>query len=48
MITQDIGKMSNIELKISDLGLSSKINEINVDNGTYGGVVLFVVDEILS
>ncbi|CAG8847319.1 24593_t:CDS:2, partial [Racocetra persica] len=31
MITQDIGEKSNIEPKISDLGLSSRIDEINVD-----------------
>ncbi|RIB21909.1 hypothetical protein C2G38_2014583 [Gigaspora rosea] len=47
MITQDNGEKLNIEPKISDLGLSSKIDEINVENGTYG-VVQYVADEILS
>ncbi|RIB01920.1 kinase-like domain-containing protein [Gigaspora rosea] len=46
MLTPNIGVKTNIEPKISDLGLSSKINEIIVENGTYG-VVQYVADEVL-
>ncbi|CAG8757532.1 7121_t:CDS:2, partial [Racocetra fulgida] len=46
MITQNIGERLDIEPKISDLGISSRIDEINVDGGTYG-VVQYVADEVL-